>query len=645
MVNQKIIDLFVPGRLCLLGEHSDWAGMQRIINANLIPGYAIVSGLQEGIYATAQKADRFIVESSLPLYHGMGLDCEMDTQKLLMVAQEGGFFSYVAGVASYINDNYRVGGVKITITKMDLPIKSGLSSSAAICVLVARAFNQLYRLKMNTNGEMQAAFRGEQRTPSRCGRLDQACAYGVRPVLMEFDGFEIYSRPLHIGTTYYWVVADLKGKKDTVKILADLNKCYPFAETETDATVQEALGCDNREIINQAVKYMEQGDAESLGRLMTQAQQNFDRKVAPACQEELRAPILHSVLEDENIKPWIYGAKGVGSQGDGTVQFLCRDIQSRNELMHYLEDQKGMPSFSLTLKPGQTVNRAVIPIAGFGTRLFPATKGIKKDMLPILDRDGVLKPALVILLEQLEEAGIEKICLVIGEDEREEYDRFFGRLPEEHMEKLSKERRAYENKILEFGTKITFVYQKERLGFGHAVYQCREFAENEPVLLLLGDVIYESYEEKNCIQQVVEAFEQNGKALVSIHAVKPEDVVHFGILHGQWEDAEQTVLRVDRMYEKPTQDYAAECLGVYNARNEKEYYAVFGQYVLTPDVFEELENNIREGRRSGGEYQLTDVLDTIREKHGLFGFKPNGKAYDIGLPETYRKTFCEFGQL
>ena len=81
---------------------------------------------------------------------------------------------------------------------MDLPLKSGLSSSAAICVLVARAFNKLYKLHMNTQGEMQAAFRGEQRTPSRCGRLDQACAYGVKPVLMEFDGVEIGSKILII---------------------------------------------------------------------------------------------------------------------------------------------------------------------------------------------------------------------------------------------------------------------------------------------------------------------------------------------------------------------------------------------------------------------------------------------------------------
>ena len=186
----KAIHLFVPGRLCLFGEHSDWAGMYRIVNADLAVGRAIVTGVEQGIYATAEKAEHFIVESPLEMYHGERIDCPMDSAKLKAIAQEGGFFSYVAGTASYINDNYRVGGVRITVTEMDLPIKSGLSSSAAICVLVARAFNQLYHLRMNIKGEMQAAFRGEQRTPSRCGRLDQACAYGVKPVDMRFDGTE-----------------------------------------------------------------------------------------------------------------------------------------------------------------------------------------------------------------------------------------------------------------------------------------------------------------------------------------------------------------------------------------------------------------------------------------------------------------------
>ena len=641
----KKIALFVPGRLCLFGEHSDWAGMHRMLNANVMPGYAIVSGVEEGIYATAEKHDKFIVESPLPIFEKDSFECEMDTDKLLAVAKQGGFFSYVAGVASYIKDNYSVGGLKITITDMDLPIKSGLSSSAAICVLVARAFNQLYHLKMNTKGEMLVAYNGEHRTPSRCGRLDQACAYGVKPVFMEFDGTEIDTRLIELGGTFHWLVADLNASKDTVRILADLNKCYPFACNEKEEKVHQALGIDNKAIIDRAVTYLQQGDAEKLGELMKEAQAIFDEKVAPASYDELSAPILHSVLSDPIVNELTYGAKGVGSQGDGTVQFLCKDAKTREQLMRYLVAEKGMPSFKLTLNPGQSIKRAIIPVAGFGTRLFPATKGIKKDMLPIVDKDGIMKPALMVLLEQLEEAGIEEICLVIGEDELVEYEKFFARLPEEHKNKLSAERKNYEDKIIEIGKKVTYVFQKERLGFGHAVYQCRDFAKSEPVLLLLGDMVYQSNTKENCTQQLVHAFERCGKAMVSIHTVESEEVIHYGILQGQWEDESENLLKVEQMVEKPSKEYAVDNLGVQSSRKEeKEFYSVFGQYVLTPAVFVELENNIKLGQMVNGEYQLTDALDQVREKYGLFGFKPDGKSFDLGLPEAYRETMWNFGK-
>ena len=329
------LNLFVPGRLCLFGEHSDWAGMYRTVNSEIVMGQAVVTGIEQGIYVTVERSDKFIVESRLPVYHDEYLECPMKTGKLLEVARQGGFFSYVAGVASYINDNYSVEGVKITVTGMDLPIKSGLSSSAAICVLVARAFNQLYNLRMNVKGEMQAAFRGEQRTPSRCGRLDQACAYGVKPVLMDFDGVEIDSRELSVGATFRWVIANLNASKDTIKILADLNRCYPFAEDELQHKVQEALGPDNKLMNEKAVELLEKGDAEGLGALMDEWQANFDEKVMPACSE-LIAPVLHSVIEDKEIRKYIYGAKGVGSQGDGSVQFLCKDEESVAGLQKYL---------------------------------------------------------------------------------------------------------------------------------------------------------------------------------------------------------------------------------------------------------------------------------------------------------------------
>ncbi len=109
---ERVINLFVPGRLCLFGEHSDWAGMYRTVNSSIVKGTAIVSGTEQGIYATARKADRFIMKSSPNMPEEENWECEMDTTKLMAVAQRGGFFSYVAGVASYINDNYHVGGWK-----------------------------------------------------------------------------------------------------------------------------------------------------------------------------------------------------------------------------------------------------------------------------------------------------------------------------------------------------------------------------------------------------------------------------------------------------------------------------------------------------------------------------------------------------
>ena len=145
------ITLFVPGRLCLFGEHSDWAGKYRTMNADIVPGKAIVTGIEQGIEGTAERAEHFILTSDAPEIKKIWKDfnCSMDSAQLKSTARSGSFFSYCAGVASYMLEWYSVGGVHIHITKMALPMKSGLSSSAAICVLVARAFNQLYHLNLD----------------------------------------------------------------------------------------------------------------------------------------------------------------------------------------------------------------------------------------------------------------------------------------------------------------------------------------------------------------------------------------------------------------------------------------------------------------------------------------------------------------
>ena len=639
------IELFVPGRLCLFGEHTDWAGKYRTMNADIVPGASIVTGIEQGIYAEVEKSTIFEMHSEAPEIAEVWQDfsCRMSEAELKTVAKSGSFFSYCAGVASYMLEWYQVGGVKITLKRMTLPMKSGLSSSAAICVLVARAFNKLYRLNLNTMGEMNIAYVGELRTSSRCGRLDQACAFGVKPNLMTFDGDEVEVKTLNVKKHLYWVFADLCAEKDTIKILRDLNKGFPFASNEMEQREQKALGEDNQRIINLAIKYMAEGDAEALGKLMVGAQTLFDQAVAPMCPEELTSPKLHEVLADPIVKQWTYGGKGVGSQGDGSIQFLAKDKECQQKVIDYLNSQ-GMRAYPLTIKPVHAVRKAIIPVAGFGTRLYPATRVLKKDFFPIPDKDGIVKPVILILLEELVKSGIEEICLVLGsEEERLLYRDFFERpLPEEHLRKLNPEMQEYENRILAIGKKLHYVYQKEKRGFGHAVYQATDFANNEPVLLMLGDTLYRSEIGKPCALQLIEQYEQYNKLMVAIHSVPLGDVSHYGILTGTWEDKNETVLNISQMNEKPKASYAEEFLGVKGKDGERKYWSVFGQYVLTPEVFEQLRQDINECTDLSKEVELTTALEKVRQREGMIGVQLQGHMFDMGNYNAYRNCVKDF---
>ena len=644
-----MVKLFVPGRLCLFGEHTDWAGHYRTMNADIPPGAAIVTGIEEGIYAEAEKSSIFEMQSTAEEIDGLWKDfaCRMDEAELKRVAKSGSFFCYCAGVASYMLEWYKVGGVRIRITRMTLPMKSGLSSSAAICVLVARAFNLLYNLNLNTLGEMNIAYLGELRTSSRCGRLDQACAFGVKPNLMTFDGDEIEVQALNVKKALRWVFADLCAEKDTVRILRDLNKAYPFASNEMEIREHEALGILNQQIIDRAIRYMAEGKVQELGQLMTEAENLFDSHVAPMSPEALAAPKLHEVLNDPLIQPLVWGGKGVGSHGDGSVQFLARDEECQLKLLDYL-NSKGLKAYQLTINPVHTVRRAIIPVAGFGTRLYPSTRVMKKDFFPIPCADGMVRPVILILLEELVQSGIEEICLVLGsEEERKLYADFFDRpLSDEHLSKLNSECREYENHIMDIGKRLRYVYQHEKRGFGHAVYQAADFARNEPVLLMLGDTLYRSLTNKPCALQLIEEYERYNRLIVGLYPVELADVSHFGIMAGVWEDKDETILNVSTVYEKPKASYAEEFLAVRNQKGKREYCSIFGQYILTPEVFQQLADDIRLADEQGSsrEIELTSALEAVRARIGMMGIRFNGERYDMGNPAALVETVAKFSQ-
>jgi UTP-glucose-1-phosphate uridylyltransferase/mevalonate kinase len=635
--------LFVPGRICIFGEHSDWAGGYRRINAEIEKGYTLICGTDQGIYADVEPHPTSLVLSSTTrdgVRHGP-VEIPMQPKALLEEAEKGGFWSYVAGVAYQVLTNHHVRGLVLHNDRTDLPIQKGLSSSAAISVLAARAFNRVYDLKLTVRGEMELAYMGEITTPSRCGRMDQGCAFGNHPVLMTFDGDRLDTDALTVAGDLYFVVVDLQARKDTMEILNRLNRSYPIAENEIERGVHELLGPINKRIVRQAADALRAGDAKRLGDLMTEAQSLFDKYAVPACPEELTAPVLHKTLSYPPLAPHTWGGKGVGSQGDGTAQFIARSEADQQKVIDILEKDLLLSCLALTLRPTQRIRKAVIPAAGFGTRLFPASKATKKELFPVIDRDGIAKPAILYIVEEALEAGIEEIVIIVQPDDLDEFNSFFNEpVSVENFNKLPRNFQDYAGRILDIGKRISFITQKAQEGFGHSVYCAREAVGDEPFLLMLGDHLYRAKGEKSCAAQLAEAYNRYGVNILGLRSTPEDQIANFGTVGGVWVE-ENRLLNVTEFAEKPTADYARSNLRAPGLA-EGEYLTVFGLYIIKPRVFEYLEENIKNNVRERGEFQLTSALDRLRREDGFYGLIMDGKRFDIGLPDSYLESLSDF---
>ena len=635
--------IFVPGRVCLFGEHSDWAGGYRRFNAAIEKGYTVICGTNQGIHAEVEPhPTALVLSSTMPDGQVYGpQEIPLEPRALLEEAQRGGFFSYVAGVAYQVLINYQVRGLVIRNFRTDLPIKKGLSSSAAICVLTARAFNRIYDLRLTVRGEMELAYQGEITTPSRCGRMDQGCAFGNRAVLMEFDGDRMESEEIRPRKDLHFVIVDLQARKDTLEILKRLNRSYPFAEGSVEKGVQELLGPVNKRIVHQAIEALREGDAARLGVLMTEAQAFFDRYAAPACPEELASPVLHRVLAYPALEPHVWGGKGVGSQGDGSAQFVARSAADQRAVVEILERDLGLPGLPLTLSTGPKVRKALIPAAGFGTRLFPASKATKKELFPVVDRDGIARPAILLIVEEALEAGIEEVVIVVQQQDLAEFSSFFGQqISIENYNKLSRPFQDYARRILEMGRRVSFVTQAAQEGFGHAVFCARQAIGDEPFLLMLGDHLYRSTDEVSCARQVIDAYQRSGTSVVGLRSTPESEIAAFGTVTGVWLEPER-LLNITEFAEKPTVEYARANLRI-PGYPDGEYLTVFGQYVIKPQLFSYLEEHIRNNVRERGEFQLTSALDRLRQEDGFHGLVVHGRRFDIGLPEHYLETLRTF---
>ncbi|MBM3242220.1 UTP--glucose-1-phosphate uridylyltransferase [Candidatus Poribacteria bacterium] len=286
------------------------------------------------------------------------------------------------------------------------------------------------------------------------------------------------------------------------------------------------------------------------------------------------------------------------------------------------------------------IRKVVIPAAGYGTRLYPASKSIKKELFPIVDKDGYAKPVVQLIIEEAVESGIQEVCLIVQPNGSLDFERYFQEpLPHDLEQRLaqSPEIVKQSEKLLDLGRRISYVVQDEPKGFGHAVYCAQNWVGNEPFLLMLGDHIYASRTEIRCAQQLLQVFPQVNKSISAVMR-RTEKVLHlYGTISGKRVPHIPRLYEVTELKEKPTTEYAKKHL-VIEELPVGEYLCIFGQYILTPSIFDCIQYHLDHGILERGEIQLTNALDLLRKKEGYYAYETEGKYYDIGTPEAYSRT-------
>ncbi|MGD1714974.1 sugar phosphate nucleotidyltransferase [Dapis sp. BLCC M172] len=284
------------------------------------------------------------------------------------------------------------------------------------------------------------------------------------------------------------------------------------------------------------------------------------------------------------------------------------------------------------------VKKALIPAAGFGTRMFPASKVVKKELFPIIDKDGRAKPIIQIIAEEAINGGIEEVGIVVQKSDIPVFTDFFQALPS-YYQKLSPEKQEYCEYLQNLGNKITLLTQSEQAGYGHAVFCAKEWVGDEPFLLLLGDHIYASEVKQSCTNQILQVYQQTNKSVIGVRIIPGIEIHHYGCISGNL--VADGLINIDTIYEKPDLNYAREKLHVPGMK-EDEFLGVFGMYVLTAKIFDYLEENIKQNTREKGEFQLTSCLDKLQKTEGMTGYLVKGQCFDTGMPEVYRQTIIDF---
>ncbi|MCK8491371.1 sugar phosphate nucleotidyltransferase [Spirosoma sp. RP8] len=274
------------------------------------------------------------------------------------------------------------------------------------------------------------------------------------------------------------------------------------------------------------------------------------------------------------------------------------------------------------------VRKAVITAAARGERLYPVADTIQKAMLPVIDIDGLHKPVIQAIAEEAFLSGIEEICVVCAPGDGERYINAFTSLRDNLVKSFKNVDWAREEaeKIDNLISRTQFIEQQEPLGYGHAVHCAKDFVNNEPFLLLLGDYLYISnLTSKRCASQLIELATQENCSVSAVNPTIEHLIGRYGTLTGKHVPNMPGVYQIEKIIEKPSLSVAELELQTPGLR-VGYYLCFFGMHVFTPTVFDILQKQIAQGSTN---VLLTPTLQELAETEKYLALEVQGNRYDL----------------
>ena len=293
-----------------------------------------------------------------------------------------------------------------------------------------------------------------------------------------------------------------------------------------------------------------------------------------------------------------------------------------------------------------SVSKAVIPVAGLGTRHFPASHAVKKELFPVVGPDGIARALFHYHLLEMEAAGIQEICIIVQPGEEAMIRSYLEGPDDAYLRRLAKYPALLREaeQMRGFARRLSFAVQTSQEGYGHAVFQTKAFAAGQPVLLCLGDHLFRGTPLSPYAELAEMAAASGGRSVSAVNRINADELKGYGTIAGTRRAENPRLIDVSRIIEKPDVATARAQLRV-DGLPDATWLGWFGMHLLVPSIYEILGEMIRDNIRDNGEFQLTRAQELQRQREGYLALEMTAaQRFDFGIPDDFVRSVQEFRQ-